>query len=94
MNKAALEMAWQGMCELVDKVREQERASELAPRVRRAASSGATLKVQVDAYERTVVADVLHVYEGNVTNAARELGITREGLHKVMRRHGLTRGGS
>lgn len=70
------------------RLREAERAEALSPSVRRVANGG-TLKSQVDAYERAVVADVLRAHGGNKTRAAVELGVTREGLHKIIRRHAI-----
>lgn len=73
---------------VLDRLREAERAEALAPAVRRVANGG-TLKSQVDAYERAVVIDVLSAHGGNKTRAAVELGMTREGLHKIIRRHAI-----
>jgi len=39
--------------------------------------------------ERRHIELVLRAQEGNITSAARVLGITRQGLHKKLKRHGL-----
>lgn len=50
---------------------------------------GKALKVEVDAHEKVLVEEVLRIYTGNVTHAAVALELTREGLYKIMRRHGI-----
>jgi DNA-binding NtrC family response regulator len=71
----------------LDRVREAESAA-VAPGARRVANGG-TLKSQVDAFERAILVDVLGAHGGNRTRAAGELGMTREGLHKIIKRHGI-----
>jgi len=41
--------------------------------------------------DRESVAEALRAYDGNVTLAARALGLSRRGLQKVLKRHGLSR---
>ncbi|OYT73847.1 MAG: hypothetical protein CFK52_00360 [Chloracidobacterium sp. CP2_5A] len=53
------------------------------------ASGGATLAEAVEALERRMVAEALERHQGNVTHAARELGLTRQGLILKRRRYGL-----
>jgi transcriptional regulator with PAS, ATPase and Fis domain len=67
----------------------------LSPRVRRlerllerAAVAPGSLKEMLDQVERHLIAEVLRRHGGNKTSAARELGITREGLHKKLRQLG------
>lgn len=48
-----------------------------------------TLAEAVEALERRMVADALERHQGNVTHAARELGLTRQGLILKRRRYGL-----
>ncbi len=48
-----------------------------------------TLAEAVEALERQMVADALERHQGNVTHAARELGLTRQGLILKRRRYGL-----
>ncbi len=50
-----------------------------------------TLKAAVEAAERAAVRAALQRADGNVSRAARELGLTRPGLYKVMARLGVTR---
>ncbi len=47
------------------------------------------LKEALAAYEREYVRSVLLTCEGNRTRAAKALGITRPGIHKIIRRHGI-----
>lgn len=82
---ARLERATWELCEVLNAERAQGKALEAAPPTRRRLSSGAPLKVQVDAYERAIVIEVLALHGGNVTHAAEELGMTREDLHKAIR---------
>ncbi len=58
-------------------------AGELAP------PSGATLAEAVESLERRMVAAALERHRGNITHAARELGLTRQGLILKRRRYGL-----
>lgn len=45
------------------------------------------LKARVDEYERRLLREALRESDGNKTRAAEALGITREGLHKMLARH-------
>ena len=56
-----------------------------------APAEGKTLKEAVGELERAMALDVLARTGGNVTEAARILGMTRVGLHKLMARHGIRR---
>ena len=47
------------------------------------------LQDHVQEYERRLIRDALDKCEGNITHTARELGITRVGLHKKINRLGL-----
>ena len=47
------------------------------------------LQDRVQEYEKQLIRDTLEKYEGNITRAARELGMTRVGLHKKINRLGL-----
>jgi DNA-binding NtrC family response regulator len=68
----------------------QRRAPSLAP----TSLPGATLKEATIQLEREMVTEALRACRGSVTEAARCLGMTRVGLHKLMRRHGIERGGA
>jgi transcriptional regulator of acetoin/glycerol metabolism len=43
----------------------------------------------LDEVEKTVVRKALKKHEGNISHAARELGITRTSLYRRMEKHGL-----
>ena len=59
-------------------------------RQRLAEESGGPLRTRVAHFERLLIADALTRHHGNRTTAARELGLSREGLHKKMKRLALT----
>jgi transcriptional regulator with PAS, ATPase and Fis domain len=45
---------------------------------------GATLKEEVDHFEACLIARALERHKGSVTRAARELGLTHQGLSKIL----------
>ncbi len=47
------------------------------------------LQDRIQEYEKRVIRNMLEKHEGNITHAAKELGITRVGLHKKINRLGL-----
>ena len=47
------------------------------------------LQDRMQEYEKWVIRNMLDKHEGNITYAARELGVTRVGLHKKINRLGL-----
>jgi len=53
------------------------------------AERGATLRARVARFERILIREALARNAGKRTSTARELGITREGLHKKMKRLGV-----
>ena len=55
------------------------------------APAGAPLRVQIDAFERQVLAQTLAACSGNQSEAARRLGVTRTTLLDKLKRHGLHR---
>jgi len=61
-------------------------AGELAERG--AAASG-SLKERVEHVERIILLEVLRKHDNNKTSAAKELAITREGLHKKLKQLGI-----
>ncbi len=68
----------------------------LSPRIRqveglvmRAGTVKGTLKDMMDAVEKFFLLEALREHNNNKTNAAKALGITREGLHKKLRQHGI-----
>ncbi|HEY4121034.1 MAG TPA: sigma 54-interacting transcriptional regulator [Byssovorax sp.] len=68
----------------------------LSPRIRqveglvgRAAVTKGTLKETMDSVEKFFLIETLRQHNNNKTNAAKSLGITREGLHKKLRAYGI-----
>lgn len=57
-----------------------------------AAAHLSPLKLDVRHFERAQIARALRLHDGNRTQAARALGLTRRGLLKKMRRLGLAAG--
>ncbi len=53
------------------------------------AASGAPLRARVEAYERGLVREALRAAEGNRTEAARLLGVSRVTLHDKLKKYGL-----
>ncbi|NNE08400.1 MAG: sigma-54-dependent Fis family transcriptional regulator, partial [Gemmatimonadetes bacterium] len=62
----------------------QEKSRESAP-----VPGEGPLKEQVDRFERQLLEKYLEEHGGNVSSMARDLGISRWGLHKKLERHGL-----
>jgi DNA-binding NtrC family response regulator len=61
--------------------REHERSTQRLRAARPVdATSGKSLREMVDAYERTLLEEMLARTGGNKTRAAKELGLTRQGL--------------
>jgi transcriptional regulator with GAF, ATPase, and Fis domain len=68
----------------------------LSPRIRqveglvgRAGVTKGTLKDMMDSVEKFFLIEALRDHGNNKTNAAKSLGITREGLHKKLRQYGI-----
>ncbi len=68
----------------------------LSPRIRqveglvgRAGGPKGTLKEMMDSVEKYFLIESLREHKNNKTNAAKTLGITREGLHKKLRQYGI-----
>ncbi|WP_434045531.1 MULTISPECIES: sigma 54-interacting transcriptional regulator [Sorangium] len=68
----------------------------LSPRIRqveglvaRAGTPKGSLKEMMDAVEKFFLLEALRGHNNNKTNAAKTLGITREGLHKKLRQYGI-----
>jgi two-component system response regulator HydG len=57
-----------------------------------AAGSTLGLRPRVEAYERGLIVDALRAARGNVSEAARRLGVSRVTLHDKLRKYGLARG--
>jgi transcriptional regulator with GAF, ATPase, and Fis domain len=57
--------------------------------VTRAGVTKGTLKDMMDAVEKYFLLEALREHGNNKTNAAKTLGITREGLHKKLRQYGI-----
>lgn len=52
-------------------------------------SASGSLKGQVSRYERELLVNYLERFDGNVSRMARELNLSRWGLHKKLEKHGL-----
>jgi transcriptional regulator with GAF, ATPase, and Fis domain len=68
----------------------------LSPRIRqveglvgRAGTTKGSLKEMMDSVEKFFLLEALRDHNNNKTNAAKTLGITREGLHKKLRQYGM-----
>jgi DNA-binding NtrC family response regulator len=48
-----------------------------------------TLREMIDSVEKYLLLETLREHGNNKTSAAKGLGITREGLHKKLRQHGI-----
>jgi Nif-specific regulatory protein len=70
--------------ELPPSRREPTAASPLPPQPRR------TLKQAVEDLERQMITEALHATRNNQLQAARQLGLSRQGLINKMKRHGLS----
>jgi transcriptional regulator with GAF, ATPase, and Fis domain len=55
-----------------------------------AASEGATLAEAMGELERRMIAEAMRKHGGNISRAARELGLTRRGLYLKLERHDLS----
>ncbi|HET7286035.1 MAG TPA: helix-turn-helix domain-containing protein, partial [Pyrinomonadaceae bacterium] len=53
-------------------------------------SAGGTLADALAEVERRMIADALRRHGGNISRAARELGLTRRGLYLKLERHDLS----
>jgi DNA-binding NtrC family response regulator len=51
---------------------------------------GGTLAVALAEVERRMISDALRRHGGNISRAARELGLTRRGLYLKLERHELS----
>ena len=51
--------------------------------------SAGTESLKLDAVERQTISAALEQHKGNISRAARELGITRTSLYRRMEKHGL-----
>ena len=64
----------------------------LSQRITQRSASGALRVaplVTLDEYEREAIQAHFKAAQGNRTRAAQTLGVTREGLRRMMKRHGL-----
>jgi len=57
--------------------------------LRRAGAAKGSLKEMMDSVEKFFLIEALRQHGNNKTNAAKALGITREGLHKKLRQFGI-----
>jgi Nif-specific regulatory protein len=56
----------------------------------RAGTTKGSLRDMMDSVEKYLLLEALRDHKQNKTNAAKTLGITREGLHKKLRQFGIT----
>ena len=81
---------------LIQRPQSQAQATDLSARVRGRDSGSAELNVpagsleMMDSVERIFLARALEDAGNNKTQTAKNLGMTREGLHKKLARHGMT----
>ena len=66
-----------------------QRIRQVEGLVVRAGTTKGTLKDMMDAVEKFFIIEALRDHGNNKTNAAKTLGITREGLHKKLRQYGI-----
>ncbi|MGD9140305.1 MAG: sigma 54-interacting transcriptional regulator [bacterium] len=72
-------------------------ASKVSRRIRKGAltaenpAAGSALRERVESFEREVIKETLDRYGWNKTRAARYLGITRQGLHRKLRKLRISR---
>jgi two-component system response regulator HupR/HoxA len=64
----------------------------LAPRLANGhASAGRMLKTRVEALEREMIEDALRRFDGNISRASEELGLSRVGMRNKIERYGVER---
>ena len=64
----------------------------LAPRLTNGAASAARmLKTRVEALEREMIEDALRRFDGNISRASEELGLSRVGMRNKIERYGVER---
>jgi transcriptional regulator with GAF, ATPase, and Fis domain len=79
-----------GLAELSEKVRGAPMPEDRAPgATEAAASSGSAMRQGRAAFEARYIAEVLNQHSGNVSRAARTLGVSRVTLHKKLKDYGL-----
>ena len=66
-----------------------QRIRQVEGLVIRAGGAKGSLKEMMDGVEKYFLIEALRDHGNNKTNAARSLGITREGLHKKLRQYGI-----
>jgi DNA-binding NtrC family response regulator len=74
---------------LVRAVGEDEIRSDHLSFHRRCAVSSRSLRTVSQAFERTLLTETLARHGGNRTTTARSLGISRQGLYRKLKRHGI-----
>jgi transcriptional regulator with GAF, ATPase, and Fis domain len=70
-------------------LRPESFSDDVRGRGSREGETGATLRDRVDVAQRSIVLGALHQHRWNKTRAARALGVTRQGLIKMIHRLGL-----
>jgi len=56
-----------------------------------AAPGSGSLKEQIARYEKELLLSYMEKFDGNVSRMAREMSLSRWGLHKKLEKHGLRR---
>src|SRR5262249_9162899 len=73
---------------LSPRIREMEAAIEQS-KLPRHEAEGRTLKEKVDEFEKCILLEALRQHQNKNRATAKELGITREGLHKKLKAYGI-----
>jgi DNA-binding NtrC family response regulator len=66
-----------------------QRASIGAGKTKRPETSGASRAEALDSAERDYLIAMLRENTGNVARTARQAGMSRQGLHKLLKKHGI-----
>jgi len=85
----ALALARSTCIELSDLPAALQKAADAAPAAESAAAPGASHGQALDAAERAYLVSLLRHHQGNVSRAAKQAGLSRQGLHRLLNKHGI-----